>query len=54
MVNTGKLFRISEMSREDAIRYIEENPDEVYDLIVLVSKNITEGWMTRYRRDVKL
>ena len=52
MVNAGKLYRISEMSREDAIKYIEENPDEIYDLIVLVSKNITEGWMRRYKRDV--
>ena len=53
MVKAGKLYRISEMSREDAIKYIEENPDEIYDLIVLVSKNITEGWMRRYMRDVK-
>ena len=53
MVKAGKLYRISEMSREDAIKYIEENPDEIHDLIVLVSNNITEGWMARYRRDVK-
>ena len=53
MISTGKLFRISEMSREDAIKYIEENPDEIYDLIVLVSNNITEGWMARYMRYVK-
>lgn len=47
------LFRLEEMSRDEAIKFIEENPEDVHDLVTFVSKWITDGWMKRYKRMVK-
>ena len=47
------LFRLEEMSRDEATKFIEENPEDVHDLSIFVSEWITDGWMKRYKRDVK-
>ena len=47
------LFMLEEMSRDEAIKFIEENPEDVRDLVEFVSKWITDGWMKRYKRTVK-
>lgn len=44
------LYRISRMSRDEAVEYINNDPDEIYDLIVLVAFRITDGWMKRHKR----
>ena len=38
--NISALFRVKEMSRDDAIKFIEENPGDVHDLLVFVSESI--------------
>ena len=47
------LFRMEEMSRDDAVKFIEENPEDVHDLLVFVTKWINDGWMKRFKRDSK-
>lgn len=53
MNHISELFTFAKMSREEAIKHIEENPEDVYDLLIFVSKWINDGWMKRYRRNVK-
>ena len=47
------LFRLEEMSRDEATKFIEEHPEDVHDLLIFVTKWINDGWMKRYERMVK-
>jgi len=53
MNDISDLFKLSRLSREEAIDYIKENPDDIFDLITFVANWIVNGWMRRYKRDVK-
>lgn len=46
------LFRLQEMSRDDATKFIEENPEDVHDLLIFVTKWTNDGWMKRYKMEV--
>ena len=47
------LFRLQEMPRDEATKFIEENPEDVHDLLILVAHWINDGWMNRYNRIIK-
>ena len=47
------LYRLQEMPRDEATKFIEENPEDVHDLLILVTNWINDGWMKRYQRTVK-
>ena len=38
--NISALFRLKGMSRDDAVKFIEENPEDVHDLLIFVSESI--------------
>ena len=52
MVKKSDIFEISRMSREKAVDYIRENPDDIFDIVCINAKGISDGWMARYKRNV--
>lgn len=38
--NISAIFRLKEMSRDDAVKFIEDNPEDVHDLLIFVSESI--------------